>query len=51
MDCTIPLKYRHDIETAANLLKIESKIDLIDFDANPDFFSMVNRIGKVVQIG
>jgi predicted nucleotidyltransferase len=30
---------------------IESKIDLVDFDLNSDFYSMLNRIGEVVQIG
>jgi predicted nucleotidyltransferase len=30
---------------------IENKIDLVDFDANPDFYSMLNRIGEVVKIG
>ncbi|MDR1485921.1 MAG: nucleotidyltransferase domain-containing protein [Planctomycetaceae bacterium] len=30
---------------------IENKIDLVDFDMNPDFFSMLNKIGEVVQIG
>jgi predicted nucleotidyltransferase len=30
---------------------IENKIDLIDFDINSDFYSMLNRIGEVVQIG
>ena len=29
----------------------DTKIDLIDFDTNGDFFSMLNRIGEVVQIG
>jgi predicted nucleotidyltransferase len=30
---------------------IENKIDLVDFDINTDFYSMLNRIGEVVQIG
>jgi len=30
---------------------IDSKIDLVDFDTNDDFYSMLNRIGEVVQIG
>jgi predicted nucleotidyltransferase len=30
---------------------IENKIDLVDFDANPDFYSMLTRIGEVIQIG
>jgi len=30
---------------------IENKIDLVDFDRNPDFYSMLNRIGEVVKIG
>jgi len=29
----------------------ENKIDLVDFDANSDFYSMLNRIGEVVEIG
>ncbi|MDR2176499.1 MAG: nucleotidyltransferase domain-containing protein [Treponema sp.] len=97
MELNIPLKYRQDIENAANLLKnegcqsiflfgslvtgktqddsdidigikglprgkffevyprlyfdMENKIDLVDFDVNPDFYSMLARIGEVVQIG
>jgi predicted nucleotidyltransferase len=97
MELNIPIKYRHDIETARNLLKnegckevflfgslvtgkihddtdidigikglpkgkffevysrlyfdIENKVDLVDFDANTDFYSMLNRVGEVVQIG
>ena len=30
---------------------IENKIDLVDFDLNSDFYSMLNSIGEVVQIG
>ena len=30
---------------------IENKIDLVDFDINSDFYSMLNSIGEVVQIG
>ena len=30
---------------------IENKIDLVDFDTNSDFYSMLNRIGEVIQIG
>jgi predicted nucleotidyltransferase len=30
---------------------IENKIDLVDFDINFDFYSMLNRIGEVIQIG
>ena len=30
---------------------IENKVDLVDFDVNSDFYSMLNRIGEVVQIG
>ncbi|GHV62291.1 hypothetical protein AGMMS49587_08700 [Spirochaetia bacterium] len=30
---------------------IENKIDLVDFDTNSDFYSMLNSIGEVVQIG
>ena len=29
----------------------DTKIDLIDFDSNDDFFSMLNRVGEVIQIG
>jgi len=29
----------------------ENKIDLVDFDTNSDFYSMLNRIGEVVEIG
>jgi predicted nucleotidyltransferase len=30
---------------------IENKIDLVNFDTNSDFYSMLNTIGEVVQIG
>jgi len=30
---------------------MENNIDLIDFDTNSDFFSMLNSIGEVVRIG
>jgi len=30
---------------------LENKIDLVDFDVNSDFYSMLNKIGEVVQIG
>jgi len=29
----------------------ENKIDLVDFDTNSDFYSMLDSIGEVVQIG
>ena len=29
----------------------ENKIDLVDFDTNSDFYSMLNSIEEVVQIG
>jgi predicted nucleotidyltransferase len=29
----------------------DTKIDLVDFDANNDFYSMLNKIGEVVKIG
>ena len=29
----------------------EHKIDLVDFDTNSDFYSMLNSINEVVQIG
>ena len=96
MELDIPVKYRKDIEMAANLLKsegcqsiflfgslvtgkirddsdidigvkglpqgkflrlfsrlyfdFENKIDLVDFDANSDFYSMLSKIGEVVEI-
>ena len=31
--------------------RFNNKIDLVDFDANEDFYLMLNRIGEVVQIG
>ena len=30
---------------------IDNKIDLVDFDVNSDFYSMLNRVGEVIQIG
>ena len=30
---------------------MENSIDLVDFDVNSDFYSMLNKIGEVVQIG
>ncbi|MDR1150456.1 MAG: nucleotidyltransferase domain-containing protein [Clostridiales bacterium] len=30
---------------------IDSKIDLVDFDKNMDFYSMLSEIGEVIQIG
>jgi predicted nucleotidyltransferase len=30
---------------------IENKIDLVDFDVNSDFYSMLNSVGEVIQIG
>ena len=29
----------------------DRKIDLVNFDADNDFYSMLNRIGEIVQIG
>jgi predicted nucleotidyltransferase len=29
----------------------DTKIDLVDFDANDDFYSMLNKIGEVARIG
>jgi len=29
----------------------DNKIDLVDFDTNEDFYSMLNEIGEVYQIG
>ena len=30
---------------------IDNIIDLVDFDSNSDFYSMLSKIGEVVQIG
>jgi predicted nucleotidyltransferase len=30
---------------------IENSIDLVDFDTDHDFYSMLDRIGELVQIG
>ncbi|MCL1865680.1 MAG: nucleotidyltransferase domain-containing protein [Spirochaetes bacterium] len=30
---------------------LENNIDLVNFDANSDFYSMLDRIGEVIQIG
>ena len=30
---------------------LENNIDLINFDANSDFYSMLDKIGEVIQIG
>jgi len=97
MELNVPIKYKKDIETAANLLKkegceaiflfgslvtgkihedsdidigvkglpkgkfldlysklyfdFENKIDLVDFDTNSDFYSMLDSIEEVIQIG
>ena len=29
----------------------DNKIDLVDFDSDPDFYAMLIKIGEVVQIG
>jgi len=29
----------------------DNKIDLVDFDENVDFYSLLNNLGEVVQIG
>ena len=29
----------------------DTKIDLVDFDTNADFYSMLNGLGEVIQIG
>jgi predicted nucleotidyltransferase len=29
----------------------DNKIDLVDFDTNDSFYSMLNEIGEIVQIG
>jgi len=29
----------------------DNKIDLVNFDSDEDFFSMLNKIGEIVQIG
>ena len=44
-----PQKY---LKVYAQLDKeISSKVDLVDFDANADFYSLLNSIGEVVTIG
>jgi len=44
-----PQKY---LKVYAQLDKeISSKIDLVDFDTNEEFFSLLNSIGEVVTIG
>jgi len=30
---------------------LNNKVDLVDFDVNSDFYSMLNNIGEVVKIG
>jgi predicted nucleotidyltransferase len=30
---------------------IETRIDLVDFDIDSDFYAMLNKIGELVQIG
>jgi len=30
---------------------IENQIDLVDFDKDSDFYTMLNRVGEVIQIG
>ncbi len=30
---------------------LENKIDLVNFDANLDFYSMLDNIGELIQIG
>jgi predicted nucleotidyltransferase len=30
---------------------LENKIDLVNFDTNSDFYSMLDKVGEVVQIG
>ena len=29
----------------------DNKIDIVNFDSDEDFFSMLNKIGEIVQIG
>ena len=30
---------------------IDNEIDIVDFDNNEDFYSLLNRLGEVVEIG
>ena len=30
---------------------IENEIDIVDFDNNEDFYSLLNRLGELVEIG
>jgi predicted nucleotidyltransferase len=30
---------------------LENNVDLVDFDTNSDFYSMLSKIGELVQIG
>ena len=39
-------------ETCAKVyFSIDNSIDIIDFDSNHDLFSLLNRLGEVVEIG
>jgi len=31
--------------------QLKNKVDLVDFDENEDFFSLLNSLGEVVKIG
>ena len=33
------------------LFNFDNKIDLVDFDANNDFYAMLNKIGEIIRIG
>jgi predicted nucleotidyltransferase len=30
---------------------MDNEIDIVDFDSNKDFYSLLNRLGEVVEIG
>jgi predicted nucleotidyltransferase len=31
--------------------KLSNKVDLVDFDSNHDFFSILNSLGEVIELG
>jgi predicted nucleotidyltransferase len=33
------------------LFNFDNKIDLVDFDANNDFYAMLDKIGEIIRIG
>jgi len=39
-------------ETCAKVyFAMDNDIDIVDFDKNTDFYTMLNRVGEVIQIG